>query len=153
MKLESSFHKFSCREKDLRFMIQDSRINNSKIKEFTDLNAWKESHKLVLLVYKITRNFPREETYSLTDQMRRAATSITSNIAEGFGRQTYKEKVQFYYMAQGSLIELKNQIIIAKDVDYSDKASFEVLMSQANLAHRLLQGLITKSKSFINHKS
>ncbi len=134
-------------------MIQDSRINNSKIKEFTDLNAWKESHKLVLLVYKITRNFPREETYSLTDQMRRAATSITSNIAEGFGRQTYKEKVQFYYMAQGSLIELKNQIIIAKDVDYSDKASFEVLMSQANLAHRLLQGLITKSKSFINHKS
>ncbi len=134
-------------------MIQDSRINNSKIKEFTDLNAWKESHKLVILVYKITKTFPREETYSLTDQIRRAAISITSNIAEGFGRQTYKEKVQFYYTAQGSLIELKNQIIIAKDVGYLDKANFEALMFQADIAHRLLQGLITKSKSFINHKS
>lgn len=128
-------------------------MSSGKIKEFTDLNAWKESHKLVLLVYKVTRSFPREETYSLTDQMRRAATSITSNIAEGFGRQTYKEKIQFYYMAQGSLIELKNQLIIAKDVGYFDKTNFEVLMSQADIAHRLLQGLITKSKSFINHQS
>ena len=81
--------------------------NNSihKIREFTDLNAWQE--KLVIFVHKITKSFPKEETYPLTDQMRRVATSVTSNIAERFGRQSYKENVQFYYLAQGSLIELK----------------------------------------------
>ncbi len=128
-------------------------MNQGTIKNFTDLNTWQEAHKLVVLVYKITKNFPREETYSLVDQMRRAATSVTSNIAEGFGRQTYKEKVQFYYQAQGSLVELKNQIIISKDVGYLGNDKFEELVYQANIAHQLLQGLITKSKSFINPKS
>ena len=126
----------------------------SKIIDFTDLNAWKESHKLVLLVYKITKKFPKEETYSLVDQMRRAVVSITSNIAEGFGRQTYKEKVQFYYLAQGSLVEIKNQLIVAKDVEYIDNEIYKSLQTQSNIAHQLLQGLITKSKSFIiNRKS
>jgi four helix bundle protein len=129
--------------------------NNSttKIKDFTDLKTWQESHKLVVLIYKKTESFPAKETFSLIDQMRRAATSITSNIAEGFGRQTYKEKVQFFYLAQGSLIELKNQLIIAKDVDYLLKDDYTQLFNQANEAHQLLQGLIKKSKSFIVHKS
>ena len=135
---------------DLRNMIQDSRI---KIKEFTDLNAWREGHKLVIHVYKITKSFPREEIYSLVDQMRRAVTSVTSNIAEGFGRQTYKEKVQFYYLAQGSLVELKNQLIIAKDVSYLNEKEFVELYEQTNITHKLLQGLIKKSKSFIKPKS
>lgn len=126
---------------------------NTKIKSFTDLNAWKESHKLVILVYRITKQFPREETYSLTDQIRRAVISITSNIAEGFGRQTYKEKVQFYYQAQGSLIEVKNQLLAAKDIGYLLKNDFDKLATQANIAHQLLQGLITKSKTFVIHKS
>lgn len=126
---------------------------NSPIRDFTDLNVWKEGHKLVLMIYKITKDFPRTETYSLVDQMRRAVASITANIAEGFGRQGYKEKVQFYYFAQGSLIELKNFIIIAKDVNYLKQVEFEALMNQANLTHKLLQGLITKSKTFINPKS
>lgn len=85
--------------------------------------------------------------------MRRAASSVTANIAEGFGRQTYKEKVQFYYLAQGSLTELKNFIIIAKDVGYLNKKDFEVLTQQSNFTHQLLQGLIRKSKTFINPKS
>ncbi len=122
---------------------------NTKIKDFTDLKSWQEAHKLVLDIYKATRSFPKEETYSLTDQIRRAAVSISSNIAEGFGRQTYKEKVQFYYLAQGSLVEVKNQLFIAKDVGYLNPQSFATLMRQANIAHQLLQGLITKSKSFI----
>jgi len=95
-----------------------------KIKSFTDLVVWKKGHELVIAVYKITKNFPKDELYSLTNQMRRAAASITSNIAEGFGRQGYKEKIQFYYLAQGSLIELKNQLLIAKDVDYLNKTDF-----------------------------
>jgi four helix bundle protein len=124
-----------------------------KIKSFTDLVVWKKGHELVIAVYKITKNFPKDELYSLTNQMRRAAASITSNIAEGFGRQGYKEKIQFYYLAQGSLIELKNQLLIAKDVDYLNKTDFIKLAEKANNTHKLLQGLITKSKSFIIHKS
>ena len=123
------------------------------IKEFTDLNAWQEAHKLVILIYQITKQFPREELYSLVDQMRRAVISITSNIAEGFGRQGYKEKVQFYYLAQGSLTELKNQILAAKDIGYLSVEDFDKLTYQANISHQLLQGLITKSKSFIIHRS
>src|SRR3989338_331251 len=90
----------------------------NQIKSFTDLIVWQEGHRLVVEIYRITKMFPREETYSLTDQMRRAASSVTSNIAEGFGRHGYKEKVQFFYLAHGSLIELKNQIFIARDVGY-----------------------------------
>jgi len=126
--------------------------NVSKIKSFTDLKAWQSGHKLVVLVYKITKDFPREETYSLIDQMRRAASSVTSNIAEGFGRRGYKEKIQFYYLAQGSLTELKNQILIARDVGYLN-TSLRELIENANTTHKLLQGLITKSKTFLNPKS
>lgn len=133
-------------------MIQDSRFTN-KIKEFTDLKAWQEAHKLVLEVYRITKSFPREEMYSLIDQLRRAAISVTSNIAEGFGRQGYKEKIQFYYQAQGSLVEVKNQLIISRDIKYLNLETYESIMIQANTAHQLLQGLIKSSKLFLNHKS
>ena len=125
----------------------------AKISDFTDLKAWQEGHKLVVLVYRITGTFPQKETYSLVDQMRRAITSFTSNIAEGFGRQTYKEKVQFYYLAQGSLIELKNQLLIARDVGYLSPENYTLLKQQADICHQLLQGLIKKSKSFIIRKS
>lgn len=128
--------------------MRDGRINT-----FTDLSAWKEGHRLVIKVYKITKNFPKEETYSLIDQMRRVSSSVTANITEGFGRQTYKEKLQFYYMAQGSLTELKNFILIAKDVDYLNDNELDSLSEQANLTHQILQGLIQKNKTFINPKS
>lgn len=124
-------------------------ISSSKITTFTDLNAWKEGHKLVILIYRTTKEFPKEELFSLIDQMRRAAVSITSNIAEGFGRLSYKEKVQFFYLAHGSLIELKNQIIIAKDVGYLSNDKYKIIMDQSNITHQILQGLITKSKTFI----
>ncbi len=128
-------------------------MKNGKIQSFTDLNVWKEGHKLVVMIYKITSHFPKEETYSLIDQMRRASSSITANIAEGFGRHTYKEKLQFYYQSQGSLTELKNFILIAKDVDYLTGNDFNDLVEQSNLTHQLLQGFIQKTKSFINRKS
>ncbi|HEY5600643.1 MAG TPA: four helix bundle protein [Patescibacteria group bacterium] len=128
-------------------------MNNTKIRSFTDLNVWQEGHKLVLMIYKATKRFPKEETYSLIDQLRRSATSITSNIAEGFGRQGYKEKIHFYYLSQGSLTELKNQLLIAKDIKYLNNSEFNELAQQANLVHKLLQGLITKSKSFLILKS
>jgi len=119
------------------------------IKSFTDLHVWQEGHKRAVQVYVFTKTFPKEETFSLVDQMRRAVVSVTSNIAEGFGRQTYKEKVQFYYIAQGSLTELKNQLLIARDIGYGKKGDFQVLAEQANLAHKLLIGLIRKSKEIL----
>lgn len=127
-------------------------MNNGKIETFTDLNVWREGHKLVVMIYKITKGFPKEETYSIVDQMRRAAASVTANIAEGFGRQTYREKAQFYYMAKGSLSELKNFILIAKDVGYLSNENFKLLVEQANIVDQILQGFIKKTKTFINQR-
>ena len=124
-------------------------MKDGKIESFTDLNVWKEGHLLVLQIYKITKTFPKEETYSMVDQMRRSASSVTANIAEGFGRHSYKEKVQFYYLSKGSLLELKNFLIISKDIEYMSQHKFDELMMQANTTDQLLQGLISKSKTYL----
>jgi four helix bundle protein len=84
--------------------------------------------------------------------MRRASSSVTANIAEGFGRQTYREKVQFYYLANGSLAELRNFILIAKDVDYLTDDKFRVLFDQSVIVEKILHGFIKKSKTFIQSK-
>lgn len=99
---------------------------------------------------KLTKKFPKEEVFGLVSQMRRAAVSVTSNIAEGFGRQGYKEKVQFFFVSQGSLIELKDQLLVARDIHYIDSLQFAKVREQADTTHKLLQGLITKSKSFLS---
>lgn len=112
-----------------------------KIKSFTDLYAWQEAHKLVLIVYKETESFPQKEIFCLTQQMRRAVISITSNIAEGFSRQTNKEKYQFYSMALGSVTELQNQLLVAKDVGYLGKEIFSKLADQTVIVHKLINGL------------
>jgi len=99
------------------------------------------------MIYKNTKDFPREELFGITNQMRRAAVSITSGIAEGFSRQSYREKVQFYSIAQGSNTELQNQLLIAKDVGYLAKTDFDNIANQSVRVHKLLNGLIKKSKS------
>jgi four helix bundle protein len=126
------------------------KFMNEKIREFTDLVVWKEGHKLVLLVYKTLASFPKEEIFGLSSQMKRASVSITSNIAEGFARRSYKEKLQFYYIAQGSLIELTNQLLISKDLNFISEDKFLEIQEKLQGTHRLLQGLITKSKTIIN---
>lgn len=119
----------------------------SKIKNFTDLVAWQEGHRLVLIIYKETNNFPNKEVFGLTIQMRRCVISITSNIAEGFSRQAYKEKAYFYSMSLGSVTELQNQLLIARDVGYITKEKFEEINRQTVQVHKLINGLIKKSKS------
>lgn len=123
-----------------------------KIESFTDLNTWKEGHKLVILVYQETKSFPKEETYGLISQMRRAAISITSNIAEGFSRQSYAEKVQFYSIAKGSLSEIQNQLIVSKDLNFINEIEFEKVFNQSTIVHKLLTGIIKKSRT-IHHSS
>jgi len=102
---------------------------------------------LVLEVYRQTSSFPREETYGLTSQMRRAAVSIPSNIAEGKGRFYRKELLQFLFHARGSLLELRTQIRIAKELGFLATGKAESLTKQAGLVGRLLNGLINSFQS------
>ena len=115
---------------------------NIKIKSFTDLNAWKQSHEFVIQIYELTKNFPRDEQFGLTNQIRRAVVSITSNIAEGFSRQYQKEKIQFYSMALGSLTEAQNQLLIARDIKYLNPDNFNEIAAKTVVISKLLNGLI-----------
>lgn len=102
----------------------------SKIRSFRDLRTWQAGHVLVLDIYRLTKKFPKEELFCLVMQMRRAVISFTSNIAEGFGRNTFGEKIQFYGMALGSLTELQNQILIARDLQFLSPVEYETIFSQ-----------------------
>lgn len=91
-----------------------------KSKTFEDLIVWQKSHQLVLAIYKTSSNFPKEEVYSLTSQIKRAAMSVPANIAEGFGRKGLRDKLRFYNIARASLHEVKYFLILAKDLNYAD---------------------------------
>ena len=120
---------------------------NAKIRHFSDLDAWKEGHKLVLSVYRLSKFFPREEMFGLVSQMRRAAVSITSNIAEGFSRKTAREKIQFYFLALGSVTELQNQCIIARDTGFIAKDNFQNLFEQLIRIHKIINGLVKSAQN------
>lgn len=111
-----------------------------KVKNHKDLEVWKQSIDLVDAVYRVTKAFPPEELYGLVSQMRRAAVSVPSNIAEGAARASKKEFTQFLYMALGSVTELETQIMISKRLGYVDQESD--LLRQTEIAHKLLLGLI-----------
>jgi len=121
----------------------------SRIQSFTDLKTWQKGHELVLAIYKTTEEFPSKEIFGITNQMRRAAVSITSNIAEGFSRRSSKEKIQFYYIALGSLTEIQNQLIIARDIKYLDISNFDEISQQTIIVSKLINGLI-KSSGILN---
>lgn len=118
----------------------------SNINNFTDLKAWEESHSLVIMLYRVTKGYPKDEIFGITNQMRRAAVSITSNIAEGFGRQTYREKAQFYSVAFGSLTELQNQLMISRDVGYMSTKEYGEFEDQYLICQKLICGLIKSTK-------
>lgn len=120
---------------------------NNKIKSFTDLRAWKFAMNLALEVYKITKLYPKEELFALTSQTRRCVVSISANIAEGFSRKTWKDKIQFYTIALGSLTELQSHLFIAHKLDYLDKDKFKKIASSTVDCSKLINGLIKKSKS------
>ena len=88
------------------------------LKNFHDLRVWQEAKDFTVQVYKITKSFPKEELFGLSDQMRRAANSICANIAEGFSRYHTKDKVKFYYNARGSVSESMSHVLVAKELKY-----------------------------------
>ena len=89
-------------------------------KSYENLSVWQKAHSLVLEIYIITKNFPKEELYGLTSQLRRAAISVPANIAEGFGRFSVAEKIRFYNISQGSLNEVKYYLLLAKELKFAD---------------------------------
>lgn len=113
-----------------------------KISSFTDLVAWQKGHRLVLKIYKATKGFPKEEIFGLIMQLRRAVVSITSNLAEGFSRKGPKDKARFYYTSLGSLTEIQNQLIIARDLGFVSRPDFDRLAQDTIEVSKLINGLI-----------
>jgi four helix bundle protein len=117
------------------------------MQSYKDLVVWQKSMSLVTAVYKVTKAFPREEIYGLTSQMRRCAVSIPSNIAEGQGRATKGEFVQFLCHARGSLFELETQISISGELGYMDLQQTTALLEQLTEVARILNGLLSSLRS------
>jgi len=113
---------------------------------YKNLIVWQRAHALVLAIYKFTSTFPQTEAYGLTNQVRRAAVSVTSNIAEGFARKSENEKVQFYYLSLGSLSEVDNQLTIARDLQYLKKSDYDILESLITEVNKMLHALIHSIK-------
>ena len=119
-----------------------------RIKHFTDLEAWKLAHQLAIKIYKITRQFPRNEWFGLIGQLRRAASSVGANMAEGMGRGSYKDRLRFFYNSRGSLFEVENHCILARDLSYMEREEYDALSKHVDEAKRTLSGLIKSTKKF-----
>jgi|SRR3989344_4166529 len=117
-------------------------MEKAKIASFVDLKVWQLGHRVVLSVYKITKLFPKEELFGLVSQLRRAAVSMTSNIAEGFSRSSAREKAYFYSIALGSVTEVQNQLLISKDLGYFDETRYIEISKELVEIHKMTNGLI-----------
>lgn len=108
---------------------------------FERLNVWQNSRLLVKEIYQKTASFPKDELYGLTNQMRRAAVSVSSNIAEGSSRNTSKDQAHFYNISYGSLVELLSQIIVAMDLGYLDEDNYDMLRDKTDEVSSQLSSL------------
>ncbi|HMM62442.1 MAG TPA: four helix bundle protein [Candidatus Saccharibacteria bacterium] len=108
------------------------------IKSFEDLTVWQESQSFAVEVYKATKQFPKDEIFAMTSQLRRAVSSVSANIAEGFGRASVNDKLHFYTMAYGSLLEVKNFLYLAEKLDYIDKSELDKLIIHSVSCQKLI---------------
>jgi four helix bundle protein len=115
-----------------------------KIKSFRDLEIWKRSMKLVEEIYNLTRTFPKDEIYGLTNQLRRSAVSVPSNIAEGFARFHNKEYRQFLFMSLGSCAELTTQLIIASRLHYAPEKIIDAMIDETEQISKMTMSLIKR---------
>lgn len=113
-----------------------------KINSFKDLLAWKISYQLAIEIYKTTQKFPKHELFGITNQIRRAVVSISSNIAEGFSREGRQEKKQFYRYAKSSATEVESQLLLSLGLKYVSKEDFKKINELLDRSQRLLHGLI-----------
>lgn len=119
-------------------------MKNSIVKTYRDLVVWQKAYELAKRVYQITKGFPKEELYGISSQIRRAAVSVPSNIAEGYGRRRRLEYERFLSIARGSLFELQTQLCLAKDLSLADKNEFPELLQLCNEVERMLNSLIKR---------
>jgi four helix bundle protein len=114
------------------------------VKDFRQLKVWDKAHQLTLAVYQVTARFPREETYGLTSQIRRASSSICANLAEGCGRNGDAELARFCSIARGSASELEYHLLLARDLHLLEASDHEKLANEATEVKRMLTALIQK---------
>lgn len=115
--------------------------------EYTNLDVWIETRKLTNHVYNLTKKYPKDEIFGLTNQMRRSAISIPSNIAEGCGRNTSKETIHFLFIARGSLYELETHLFLSLDQNYINNEEIETVLLQITVCKKLLNGFINYYKN------
>ena len=114
------------------------------MKDFKELRVWSKAHELAILVYKLTRAFPRDEVYGLTSQVRRSAASIGANIAEGYGRHSDGEMTRFLQIARGSASETEYHLLLAKDLGFLQEADFQVAEQAVVVVQRMLTALVQR---------
>jgi four helix bundle protein len=117
------------------------------MKDFRKLKVWEQSHSLTLEVYKLTRDFPKEELFSITSQLRRAIVSIPTNLAEGCGRGSDKDFKRFVQIAMGSASESEYLLLLSQELDYISSKEFNKLLSEIQEIKKMLSSLISKLKS------
>lgn len=117
------------------------------MKDYKNLDVWRQGLKTTRLVYENTRQFPKDEIYGLTSQMRRAGVSVLSNIAEGCGRGQHKDRLRFFYISRGSLYELESQLLIAQDLGYIGMSMFELTNTNIQKTKMILHGFISYHSS------
>ena len=114
----------------------------SQYRTYKELDVWIKSRSLVKEIYIVTSSLPKDEIYGLVSQMRRAAVSVTSNIAEGYGRQYRKETIQFLHISRGSLYEMETQLYICTDLNYLSEEKVNTIILLIEETRKLLNGLI-----------
>jgi len=122
------------------------------IKNFTDLDAWQKPHELRVFILKLLPEFPQIYQFGLCAQLQRSSISVASNIAEGFGRSTIKEKLNFYNYAKGSLTEVQDQLILCADFNLINKKTFLELTEKSVYVHKLINGLMRYLRATSNEK-
>ena len=125
----------------------------SSIVSFRDLIVWQKSHQFVLEIYSITSGFPKEETYALTSQLRRAVVSVPANIAEGFKKKTLPNKLNFLSHSEGSLEEVKYYLILAKDLNYINIEIFDSVFSRSEEVSKLISGYSKVIRNYHQRKT
>jgi len=124
----------------------------NSIKSFEDLSVWQESQVFAVDVYKATNKFPKEEIFAMTSQLRRAVSSVSANIAEGFGRASVSDKLHFYVMAYGSLLEVKNFLYLSEKLNYINENDLKFLLERCTSCQKLINafkaGLKKKNAKF-----
>lgn len=120
--------------------------DGKKIKSFEQLEVWVTAQNWAVQIYEITRTFPREETFGISSQIRRSVSSISANIAEGFGRQTTKDKLHFYVIAYGSTLETKNFLYLTHRLDYINQDKLDQLIITGTSVQKLLNAFMRPLK-------